>query len=764
LNRFRFLWSALELVSETFSKFSCYLGIVMKIRNLKFTLVLGTPMLGISGGAVFAAEEVHAEDRLEQIVVTAPFEQSEAETALPIGILSGEALQEKIGNSLGDTLKNEIGVNSASFGTGVGQPIIRGQTGNRVTILQNGVGVTDASSLSPDHANSVEASLAERVEVVRGPSTLLYGSGAIGGVVNVIDNRVPETLVDSPEFVIQQSRNSVNNEEKTVIKLDASAGNFAFHLDAFRRDSENVDISGFAIDEFAVEELEELAEALHEEEGHDEEEHDEDEFENTRGFIGNSDSESDGATLGFSWVGSNGFIGFSANELNNDYGLPPGTHGHHEEEEHEEEGHDEGEDEHEDEEAHEDVEFVRIGMESRRYDIRGGYEFADSWIDSVRGSLGFTDYEHGEIEFFEDGGSEVGTLFSNEGTEGRFTLSHVPVGDWNGVWGFQFSDTEFSAIGEEAFIPRSDISSRALFGVERFTQGNLTAELGFRFEDNDVDPNGSCGFDGSATSLSGSVLYDFSSNSNVLVGMSRSERAPSVEELFSNTSSTTCARFADDEDLVLHAATGLLEVGNPNLSEETSNNIELGYRLHSGAITGEFSAYYNKIDDYIFLNLSGEEHEEQPIASYLAQDATFRGLEGEISFSLMERDSGSLALSLFGDLVDAEFDSGGNVPRIPAAKVGAELRYFGSNWSMHLHVTDVQQQDEAGDLELDTDGYTLVSVYADYHWTYSNDSELKLFVRGDNLLDEEVRNHASLLKNFSPEPGRGVTMGLRFEY
>lgn len=731
-------------------------------------------MLGLTGGAVYAAEEVHNEDALEQIVVTAPFEQSEAETALPIGILSGEALQEKIGNSLGDTLKNEIGVNNASFGTGVGQPIIRGQTGNRVTILQNGVGVTDASNLSPDHANSVEANLAERLEVVRGPSTLLYGSGAIGGVVNVIDNRVPETLVERPEFVIQQSRNSVNNEEKTVFRLDASAGNLAFHLDAFRRDSENVNISGFAIDEFAVEELEELTGAHHEEdhdeedhdeEGHDEEGHHEDEFENTRGFIGNSDSESDGATLGFSWVGSNGFIGFSANELNNDYGLPPGSHVHHEEEHHDEEGmHDEDEHEDEEEHGHEDVEFVRIGMESRRYDLRGGFEFADSWIESVRGSLGFTDYEHGEIEFFEDGGSEVGTLFSNEGVEGRFTLSHVPIGDWTGVWGLQFSDTEFSAIGEEAFIPRSDISSRALFGVERYTQGNLTAELGFRFEDNDVDPNGSCGFDGNATSLSGSVLYDISSNSNVLVGMSRSERAPSVEELFSNTSATTCARFADDEDLVLHAATSLLEVGNPSLSEETSNNIELGYRLHSGPITGEFSAYYNEIDDYIFLNVSGEDHEGQAIASYLANDATFSGIEGEISFSLMESDRGSLALSLFGDMVDAEFDAGGNVPRIPAAKVGAELRYFGANWSMHLHVTDVQQQDEAGEFELDTDGYTLVSVYADYHWSFSNDSELKLFARGDNLLDDEVRNHASLLKNFSPEPGRGVTMGLRFEY
>lgn len=738
----------------------------MKTRNLKFSLALINSVLGFAGGAVYAAEEVHNEDTLQEIVVTAPFNQSEAETALPIGILSGEALREKIGNSLGDTLKSEIGINSASFGTGVGQPIIRGQTGNRITVLQNGVGVSDVSNVSPDHVNAVEATFADRLEVIRGPSTLLYGSGAIGGVVNVIDNRVPESLVERPEFVLQQSLNTVNDEEKTVIRLDASAGNFAFHLDAFRRDGENVDIDGFAIDEFSVERLEELTEAHHDEAGHDDEEGHEDEFENTRGYIGNSHSESDGATIGFSWVGNKGFIGFSASELNNNYGLPPGSHAHHEEEGHEEEDHDdEGmHDEDEDENGHEEIEFLRIDMESRRYDIRGGFDFSDSWIESIRGSMGFTDYEHGEIEFFEDGGSEVATLFSNEGTEGRFTLSHVPVGNWTGVWGFQYSDTVFSATGEEAFIPRSDISSRAIFGVERFTQGNLTAELGFRIEDNEVDPSGRCGFDGNETSLSGSVLYDLSADSNVLFGLSRSERAPSVEELFSNTSTATCARFADDEDLVLHAATNLLEVGNPNLSEETSNNIELGYRVHSGPITGEFSAYYNKVDDYIFLALSGEEHEEQAIASYLARDVTFRGIEGEISFNLMETNSGSLVFNLFGDIVDAEFDSGGNVPRIPAAKIGAGLRFFGSNWSTHLHVTDVQQQDDVGELELDTDGYTLVSIYADYHWTYNNESELKLFVRGDNLLDEEVRNHASLLKNFSPEPGRGATIGLRFEY
>ncbi len=723
-----------------------------------------------------AEEEAHDEDALQEIVVTAPFEASEAETALPIGILTGEALREKVTNSLGDTLKNEIGVNNASFGTGVGQPIIRGQTGGRVTVLQNGVGITDVSNISPDHANSTEALLANRIEVVRGPSTLLYGSGAIGGVVNVIDNRVPESLVDETNFTIQQTRNTVNDEDKTIISLDASAGNFAFHLDAFRRENDNVEVKGFAIDEFSVEQLEELVHEHLEEEGHDEDEdhdeeegHDEEEFENTNGFIGNSDSESDGGTVGFSWVGNRGFIGFSVNELNNNYGLPPGAHAHHGEEEHgDEEEHDEGEEKHdEEEEGHgheEDVEFVRIDMESRRYDLRGMYQFSDSWVESIRGSLGFTDYEHSEVEFFEDGGREVGTFFSNEGTEGRFTLTHVPMGNWTGVWGFQFSDSEFSAIGEEAYIPRSDITSRGLFGVERYNNGNLTAEIGVRFEDNNIDPNGRCEADNTASSLSGSILYDVNPDSNVLFGLSRSERSPAVEELFSNVSAATCARSADDEDLVLHAATNLLEIGNPNLNEETSNNFEFGYRVHSGPVTGEFSAYYNEIDDYIFLDLTGEEFEEQQIATYLSRDATFRGLEGEISFSLMEGANSSLALSLFGDLVDAEFDAGGNVPRIPAAKMGAELRYFGSNWSVHLHVTDVNEQDDVGELELVTDGYTLVSLYADYHVSFGNDSELKLFARGDNLLDEEVRNHASLLKNFAPEPGRGFTFGLRLEY
>lgn len=732
-----------------------------------------------SASTLAAAQDqtpLHEDERIDEIIITAPFAESQAETMLPINVISGEELREKVTNSLGDTLKNEIGVNSASFGSGVGQPIIRGQTGNRVSVLQNGIVLTDASNVSPDHGNGVEPLLADRLEIVRGPSALLYGSGAIGGVVNVIDNRIPETLPGQTDFQLEQNYNSVNEENKTVFRLDSSIGNVGIHLDYFTRDNDNVEIDGFAIDEAAVERLEELTAAFigddHDDDHDDDhgDEHDEEEFENTNGFIGNSNGEAEGGTAGFSFVGDQGFFGFSYNTIENDYGLPPGTHSHahghgdeHGDEDHGEDHDEDHDDDHGDEHGEEEVEFVRLALDQDRYDFKGEYRFQNSWVESIRGTVGISDYQHREIEFFEDGGAEVGTLYSNEGVESRFVLTRKPTGDWSGVYGLQIGDSEFSATGEEAFIAPSDIRNVGLFGVERYSTERFTGELGFRFESADVDPGGRCAYDNNVFSVSASGLYDVNESSNLMISAARSERAPSVEELFSNTSLDTCGRYADDERLVVHAATGLLEIGNPNLDTEKSNNIEFGYRINSGSITGEFSAYYNSINDYIYLDITGEEAEETPIAAYLQQDATFSGFEAELTFTLAQTDSYNGELTLFGDRVNARLDAGGNVPRIPASKFGSEIRYYGDNWSTHVHVTRVNDQEDVGRLELATDGYTLVSIYADYHVAVG-DSEVKLFARGDNLLDEQIRNHASFLKLFSPEFGRGVTVGVRYEY
>ncbi len=734
-------------------------------QSHKLSQAIGLALLPMMlAPAVVAQEEGSRRiEVLEEILVTVPFQANAAETALPVHLLSGEELREKVANTLGDTLRNEVGVNNASFGPGLGHPVIRGQTGSRVSILTNSVGITDASSLSPDHAEGIEPALADRLEVIRGPATLLYGSGAVGGVVNVIDNRIPSRLLEDTVFFVEQSHNTVNDENKTVVRVDGSRGNFGFHTSFFRRESGNVDIPGFAVDQEAVESLEELiADFLGEEHDHGEElDLYEEAFENTRGFISNSDTEAQGGSLGLSWIGARGFLGISANILDNNYGLPGGTHSHgghddHDGDEHEGEAHDLHEEE-------EEVEFVRIDLEKTRYDVRGGLQFEDSWFDEFEGSLGFTDYQHGEVEYFEDGGQEVGTLYTNEGFEGRFTVSHAHTASRSGVWGLQLTNTEFEAAGEEAFIPKSDINNIGIFGVERFMRGSFTTELGARFERGNVDSGSGCDSSNNALSVSGSVLYDVSDDSNFMVGVSRSQRTPTVEELVSNVNAGNCEVYSDPEDFILHAATNLLEIGNPDLDVETSTNLEIGFRRHLGPITGQLSVYRNEIDDYIYLNLTGEEFEEQIIARYLSQDATFTGIEGEIDFSLLDRGDSALELGIFGDLVRAELDSGGNIPRIPAAKFGAELRYFGIDWSAHLHVTRVDEQDNVAAVELPTDSYTVVSFYTDYHLRLAGDRELKLFLRGDNLLDEEIRNHASFLKNFAPEPGRSLTLGVRFD-
>tara|TARA_B110000914_G_scaffold135171_1_gene118231 strand:+ start:800 stop:3016 length:2217 start_codon:yes stop_codon:yes gene_type:complete len=735
----------------------------IKISKVFILLVFAFLSAKTLAGDIKTHEEAHVHT-LEEVVVTAPFSKSLAETSQPITVLAGEGLVEKIANSLGATLAGEIGINSASYGPAVGHPIIRGHTGNRVGILQNGVGTTDVANQSPDHAESIELSFAKRVEIVRGPASLLYGSGAIGGVVNVIDGRIPETVPETLQGFVEQTHNSNDSENRSVFSLEGGSGNFAFHVDGFTRSSDDVEIPKFAIDEFSVEAVEEL---LHGDEEHEEEE--EEEVENTKGFTLNSDAESDGGSLGFSFVGDSGFVGFSVSKLENEYGLPPGSHSHAHghEEEHEDEDHgdeDHGDEDHAEGEHEEEgeVEFVRLTMEKTRYDLRGGLNFDSGFIDSLRVSLSQTDYEHDEIEFFEDGDSVVGTTYTNEGYEGRFVVTHRPIGAWTGVAGIQIADNEFEATGEEGFIPLSDIENLGFFAFEQYEQERFNVELGFRYDANKVK-TGRCESDENEVSISGSALYEINDSSNVFFGLTSAARTPSVEELFANVNSSTCARQGDPEDLVLHAATNLLEIGNPNLDPERSQNFEVGYRHHTGRITGEISAYVNDIEDYIFLNVTGDEFEEQLIAEFTARDAEFKGIEASVRFAVYQTEELGITASLFADSVRADFDSGGNVPLIPAGKLGGELTFTGKQWAVHLDVVRVHEQDNVGQFELETDGYTLVSMYADYHWDVGTDGELKVFIRGENLADKEIRSHSTRLKNYAPEAGRSIRVGLRYQ-
>ena len=735
----------------------------MPIFNHRFaSMLLVLAFWQVSAEEQVSKEEQAPHQRLEEeIVVTAVFDVTSAETAMPVGLISGDELLEKASDSLGESLQNEIGIWNASFGTSVGHPVIRGQSGNRVQILQNGVGVTDAANASQDHSEGVETFLADRLEVVRGPATLLYGNGAVGGVINVIDDRIPQSLQDRPGFRLEQSHSTVNSEDRSLIRLSGSLGKLALRADAFYRESGRVSIPGYAIDTASIAALDELREEIA---GHEEDEHDEHEDaeteQNSRGKLANSSAEANGGTLGLSYVTDRGFLGFSFNRLTNNYGLPPGVHQHEEEEAHEEEGEDEQEDEH----GHEEVDFVRIDLEKTRYDLRGRLLFDHQVVKQANIAISYTDYQHREIEFLEDGDQLVGTLFANKGIESRATLEHEWSSNWSGVLGMQYSDTDFSAQGEEAFIPASNIRNLGLFLVERYTGQQLTLEAGVRADRNAIDSQGDCDSKETAISLSGSLLYPLTEATTLVAGLSRSERTPSVEELFSNTAQDTCARYADDEQLVLHAATAQFEIGAPDLDKEVSSNVDLSLRYNRGSIQGELGVYRNAIKDYIFLRLLPETQDGMSIAAYQTEDTIFTGVEAEVSTSLWRSGNTSLALTLFGDLVRAEFDSGEKVPQIPPARLGAGLQLNGNNWTAHLHVTRAMDQKRTSTLELPTEGYTQVSFYADYHWSIGDRSELQLFLRARNLLDEPIRNHVSLVRNFAPEPGRGLTLGLRFRY
>lgn len=701
--------------------------------------------LSLSVAAICApqayAQGAHSAQVIDEIIVTSSLQQSRAETVLPVSVLSGEALREKAASTLGDTLKELVGVNSASFGSGVGLPIIRGQSGNRVQVLQGGVSNMDASAISPDHANSVEAALAERIEVVRGPATLLYGNGAIGGVVNVIDNRIPRRVPEALTGLLETRHSSVSDQQTSVLKLEGGAGQFAFHLDGTYRESNNTDIKGFAVNPRTVD-LDD-AEAVQQ-------------LLDSKGFIDNSNTRSYGNTAGLSWVGETGYFGAAVSHLENNYGLPAAAHGHHEDEEHAD--HDDEQD-HADEHGVEGEAGIRIAMQQDRYDFEGERSLG-GFFTQLNGKFSIVDYTHAEIE----GDGAVGTVYANKGREGRFTLNHRRIGNLEGVVGVQLGKKTFSAIGEEAYIPETETRSLGVFTVQSLDVGALTYEFGVRAERQALEQSGSA-CDQSDTSFSGSAsaLWRVRDDSNLLLAFAHSQRAPSVEERFSNIANSDCAEPSDPGQLIVHAATQRLEIGKPNARQEKSSNIEIGLRRHLGRVTGDLNLFYNDIKDYLYMRDTGVFVDDVQLARMTQNDAVFRGVEIEFSMPLREQDRHLTRLSVFGDYVRARLQGDGNVPRIPPLRYGVELSHLHSDWLYKMRVTKVAAQTEVARNETRSEGYTQVNASVDYHANWG-ESEFTVFAKANNLLNESIRNHASVLKDVAPEAGRSLILGLRFEF
>ena len=713
-----------------------------------------TTCLGVAAFAAEAPDEEPSSDLVEIIVLAHPL--SSEGLAQASDVLDADELERKAVDNIGATVGNEPGIHNSSYGAGAGRPVIHGLGGARVRIMEDQIDTLDVSVSSGDHAVTVDPFIAERVEILKGSTTLLYGSGAIGGVVDVHTGRIPHEVPERIEGAFNLRGSDNGNGRNGSLRLDGGGGNLAWHIDAFAREAGDYDIPGFA-ESAALRALEE-EEAHHDEHEHgdddhgDEEEHHEEEEgheeHEVQGYLPGSGLEVRGGSAGFSFVGDRSFVGLAVSQLDSEYGIPGHSHAHGHDDEHgehddEHEGHD---DEHEEEEGHGDSEATPIvDLEQTRIDLEAGIADPFGGFENLNFRLGINDYQHVENE-----AGEAGTAFANNAWEARAELTHAPVGGWSGALGVQLGDREFSVVGEEAFTPPVDTSSVGLFWVGERSLGELGLETGLRFDSVEHTPAQglSRDFNGASASLGlivpllegwqGTLLADYSS------------RAPVGEELFSDSP---------------HPGTGVFEIGNPELDVEQARN--LAATLSGGgdgwSLRGTF--YNTNFADFIYQAATGEEQDGFAVYRYSQADATFAGFEVEGRVTVAEWDAGHLEIGAFFDMVSPELDVSGNanLPLIPPERTGLSLEFTGDRLRATLEYVRASEQDDVAEFELPTDSYD--DLRARVAWRFRpGDMEVDLFLAGRNLTDSEQRLHTSVVKDLAPQPGRTIEAGLRMRF
>ncbi len=704
-----------------------------------------------AGGANF----VLARSAIEVIDVHAtPMHLSVMESATPVSVLSGETLRRQQAATLGDTLEKLPGVQSNFHGNVASTPIIRGLSGPRVLITQNGLDVSDVSRVGPDHAVASEASTAKQIEVLRGPATLFFGSGAIGGVVNVVDQRVPTSTETRGEFVLETQ--TVNDQKLGTFNVTTGVDNIAFYADGFYRDSNDYETP--------------VAPDIDDPDG--------------AHVVENSNEESNGFTLGTSYLFDQGYVGVAVERFEREYGVPGHSHG--------------------------GDTSVFADLEQTKYQLLGEYNFTNDFLQSVHFRAGYTDYEHAEVE-----GGLVGTTFSNETEELRVDLLHKPMAGWRGGISLHYKGSDVFAQGEEAFTPPSEMEMFAVALMEERHFGDFLVQLGARAEsvtldassvllpeldahehddehDHDEHAHDEHEHEGSEfvrqfavdqeitpISLSAGVVYTINESYNVGVSLSRSERAPSASELLS------FGPHIGTRTYEIGALFDLSEEGEFVLSQtaidlETANNIDLTFRKTQGDVGFVFNAFYNQVDNYYFQEETGlfaesghdhahdeeghdeEEHSEDehsdelPVYLFGSADAVLHGFELQVAWQTTD----NLKLDFFADYVKARLKDGGALPRTSPMRVGSHVAYTLDNFRADLDITYFAKQDDISTFETETDGYTLVDASITYDIPLG-DIDLSVYLSGENLTDEEARVHTSFLKDIAPRPGRNFAFGVR---
>jgi iron complex outermembrane receptor protein len=656
------------------------------------------------------AQAQQAPAALSEVTVSASgLQLGSDDMATPVSVLEGDELVRRREGTLGETLNSEPGIQSTHFGAGASRPVIRGMDGPRVQVLSDGSEVQDASTVSPDHAVVSEPLLARQIEVLRGPSALIHGGGAIGGVVNVLDDKIPTAIPQKGYEGSAEVRAGTGAREKTgAFQLTGGAGNLAVHVEGLARDAGDYRVgSGWS----------------------------------GGSKVPGSFSRTDAGSLGLSWIGDQGYLGVAYTRQTAKYGLPGHNHsfdGCHTLGDHlhcSNDGHDHGDGS---TPALGDVPVV--DMHSDRWDVRGELRNPFAGFAALRFRAGVTDYQHDEIE-----GSAVSTTFRNKAHDVRVELQHEPIAGWRGVFGVQATQRKFSAEGEEAYVQPTDTRRAGLFLLEEYQWQQWRFAAALRHEHQTVDAITS-GLSSShnGTSASLSAVWKFTPGYQLSTSLTQARRMPTAEELYANG---------------LHMATSTYERGNPDLKPETAQSIDLGLRKITGDTTFGVSVYRNRVKDYIYGRTLDELNGLQ-LLQYSQADATFTGLEAQVR----QRLTRNLGVTLFGDMVRAKLDAGGYLPRIPAARAGLRLDASWKAWDGQVEWVQVARQNRIADFETATPGYGMLNLGVTYSSRFAGGTPWQLYVKGNNLTDRLAYAHTSFIKDAAPLMGRNITVGMKVSF
>lgn len=678
-------------------------------------------------------------DDLHNVIVVTAAGIDRLDTVAGTSVVSGIALQRESAGQIGDVLASQPGVSATGFAPGASRPVLRGFGGERVRVLSDGVGSLDASGASADHAVAVDPLIAERIEVLRGPAVLLYGSSAIGGAVNVITKRIPPRLPEEPIHVDALAAfDTASNLREGGASLDAPlGGGFAFHVDGSYRNTDDIEIPGFAATPALRADL--LADAAEEEEeGHLDEAEELREGANTRDVLPNSWTEATSLGTGLAWFSGENNLGVSFDYYDTSYGIPglPGV-GH---------VHGEDEEEHDDEDEHGEEEEgpVSIGLERYRVDMRGQFHLGDGFFDRVQTRWGWSDYTHTEFE-----GDEIGTVFNVQGIEGRAEFVQSRRDNWRGSMGAQYSHVDFEAIGPEAYIPPNITENFAVFTLQELDFEAIELELGGRYENTSVretvfDRDRDFDTFSGAIGASYTLFDDFRAGLN----LSRAERAPSAQEL-----------FADGP----HLATQQFEIGNDTLGVEGAWGVEGYLRGAVGAVQVNASLYRNWFDGFIYLAGTGLEEDGLDVFRFLQSDADQWGFESQITFPLLHDGQFTLLGDLRGDYTEATLDNGEPVPRIPPLSLAGALEAQTGHFDARAEVEWNDNQDRVAPFETPTESFTHVNLSLAWH-PFEGADNLTVMAQVDNLFDAAGRRHASFTKEFVPLQGRNFKLSVRASF